>query len=119
MIIRLLTRLFPFLSRPARLKRCEILLPLNYNDGSLVEPEKFDPTAEELCERFGGITQDTVRVIGVWTYAGTRYRDELLRMRIDTADPAARAFLRAAKEVWKECFRQLDIWITAAEIEII
>lgn len=66
MISRFLIWLFPFLSRPARTKRFEILLPLNYNDGTLIEPEKFDQTAEDLCDRFGAVTQDTVRITGTW-----------------------------------------------------
>ena len=57
MLGRFLTWFFRSRSRPARIKRYEILLPLNYNDGSLIEPEKFDETAEELCERFGGETE--------------------------------------------------------------
>jgi hypothetical protein len=92
---------------------------LTYNDGTPIEPEKFDQTREELCERFGGITQDTVRITGTWKYGGARYRDDLLRIRIDSNDPAANAFLQAQKEVWKERFQQIDIWITASEIEII
>jgi hypothetical protein len=64
-------------------------------------------------------TQDTVRITGTWKYGGTRYRDELLRMRIDTNDPSAKAFFRAQKAIWKERFQQIDIWITAYEIEII
>jgi hypothetical protein len=119
MSIKFLTRFFPFLSRPARTKRYEILLPLNYNDGRLIEPEKFDQTAEELCDRFGGITQDTVRITGTWKYGGTRYRDELLRIRLDTNDPTANAFLQAQKQIWKQRFQQIDIWITAYNIEIL
>ena len=92
---------------------------MNYNDGSLIEPEKFDRTAEELCDRFGEVTQDTVRITGTWKYVGTRYRDDLLRMRVDTDDPGANAFLRAQKEIWKERFQQIDIWIIAHEIEVI
>ena len=92
---------------------------MTYNDGTEIEAEKFDQTAEELCEHFGGVTQDTVRVTGTWKYGGTRYRDILLRIRVDTSDPTAIAFLKARKEVWKERFQQLDIWITAHEIETI
>jgi hypothetical protein len=92
---------------------------LNYNDGTEIEAEKFDQTAEELCERFGGITQDTVRVTGTWKYGGTRYRDTLFRIRIDTTDPTAPGFLKAHKELWKERFRQLDIWITAHQIDVL
>ncbi len=101
------------------MKRFEILLPLNYNDGTKIEADKFDQTAEELSERFGGITQDTVRITGTWKYGGARYRDNLLRIRIDTNEPAAIDFFQARKELWKERFRQIDIWITAHEIEII
>jgi hypothetical protein len=92
---------------------------LNYNDGAVIEPAKFDQTAEELCERFGGVTQDTVRITGTWKYGGTRYRDELLRLPIDTNDPTAQAFFQAVKEVWKQRFQQIDIWITASQIEVI
>jgi hypothetical protein len=102
-----------------RIKRYEILLPLTDNDGTLVEPAKFDLTAEELSERFGGITEDMLRVSGTWKYGGTRYRDELLRARIDSDDPHATDFLRVHKETWKKRFRQIDIWIAAHEIEII
>src|SRR5215469_14585915 len=119
MTITFLTRLFRFLSRPARTKRYEILLPLTYNDGSPIEAEKFDQTREELSEHFGGITQDTVRITGTWKYGGTRYRDDLIRIRIDTTDPGASAFLHSQKETWKARFQQIDIWITASEIEII
>src|SRR5438128_1700516 len=105
-----ITRWFRFLIRQARTKRFEILLPLNYNDGREIEAEKFDQTAEELCERFTGITEDTIRVAGTWKYGGTRYRDTLFRIRVDTTDRTASGYFKAQKEVWKERFQQLDIW---------
>jgi hypothetical protein len=94
-------------------------LPLNYNDGSEIEAEKFDRTADELCERFGGITQDTIRVAGTWKYGGTRYRDILYRIRIDTTERSAYRFLTRQKEVWKSRFDQVDIWITSHDIRVI
>ena len=112
-------RFFQFRSRPARTKRYEILLPLTYNDGATIEADKFDRTAEEISDRFGGVTEDTIRVTGTWKYGGTRYRDQLLRLRVDTNDPAAAGYFRAMKAAWKDRFRQIDIWITAYEIEII
>lgn len=119
MSIRFITRYFRLRRLPARTRRFEILLPLNHNDGTEIEPEKLYQTAEELSERFGGITEDTVRIIGIWRYVGARYRDELLRIRIDTDDAAGTAFLRDYKEVLKERFQQIDIWITAHELEIL
>src|SRR5437899_2553853 len=101
MNISFITRWLRSLIPPVRTTRFEILLPLNYNDGSEVEAEKFDQTADELCDRFGGVTQDTVRVTGTWKYGGTRYRDMLYRMRVDTTDHSARVFFKANKETWK------------------
>jgi len=37
------------------LERYEILLPLKYNDGTPVEPEKFRQKKIELVEKFGAI----------------------------------------------------------------
>jgi hypothetical protein len=102
-----------------RIKRFELLLPLNYNDGAEIKPEKFDQTNLELTDRFGGVTWDTVRITGLWKYGGVRYRDQLLRVRLEADDPAATAFFKAYKGQLKERFRQIDIWITAHEIEII
>ncbi len=92
---------------------------MNYNDGTDIEAAKSDQTAEELCERFGGVTQDTVRVTGTWKYGGTRFRDSLLRIRVDTTDRRAPAYFKAKKEIWKERFQELDIWITAHEIDVL
>jgi hypothetical protein len=114
-----ITRLFRSQTRARRTKRFEILLPLNYNDGSEIELEKFDQTDFELTEHFGGVTWDSIRVTGTWKYGGTRFRDELLRVRIDTTDRKATTFVRAYKEVLKERFQQIDIWVTAHEIEVI
>lgn len=119
MSISSITRWLTSLIRPVRTTRFEILLPLNYNDGSEIEAEKFDRTADELCDRFGGVTQDTVRVTGAWKYGGTRYRDILYRIRIDTTDRAAKTFLKDNKETWKARFQQLDIWITSHEIDVL
>ena len=101
------------------MKRFEILLPWDYNDGTQVEPEKFDQTAEELSDHFGAITQDTTGIMGSWKYGAARYRDRLLRIRVDTDDSEAIAFLKAYKETLKVRFQQTDIWITAQEIQII
>src|SRR5207237_5337512 len=107
-----ITRWFRFLIRQARTMRYEILLPLNHTDGADIEPEKFDQTADELSDHFGAITQDTVRISGTGKYGGTRYRDTLIRIRIDTTDPAATTFIRTQKDLWRERVRQIDIWIT-------
>jgi hypothetical protein len=92
---------------------------VKYNDGTGVELEKFNQTARELSARFGGLTQEVVLSQGMWQHKGKIYEDESLRIRVDSGDPEAVAFLRKYKRTLKERFKQLDIWITAHELEII
>jgi hypothetical protein len=100
--------------------RFEILLPLYFNDGRAIEPEKFVQTDDELVSRFGAVSTDSVTVRGLWLYQGTLYHDQLLRARVDVEDsPENWQAMRELKEVWKALFEQLDIWITAHRIEVV
>ena len=100
--------------------RFEILLPLFYNDGRPIERDKFLLTDDELVERFGATTTDTVAVRGRWLYQSTLYQDQLIRVRLDLDDnPENWQAVRAVKETLKARFDQVDIWITAQRIEIV
>lgn len=103
-----------------KLKRFEILLPLNYNDGRPIERTKFMLTNRELLEKFGGLTTDSVEISGTWKYGSAFYQDRLVRLTIDSDNPEeAVAFLREYKEVLRTRFEQVDIWITAHDVELI
>lgn len=103
-----------------RLKRYEILLPLLYNDGQKIEKGKFLVTHEELVERFGATTTDSTRIVGRWIYQNQLYEDKLIRIIIDVPESADNdTFFRQYKEILKERFKQIDIWITSYTIEII
>jgi hypothetical protein len=100
--------------------RFEILLPLFYNDGRPIEPEKFVRIDDELVQHFGASSTDTVVVRGRWLYQSTVYHDQLLRVRRDVGDtPENWQAIRDLKERLKTRFEQLDIWITAHRIEIV
>lgn len=100
--------------------RFEILLPLQYNDGSPIEPEKILQTRRELDDRFGVSTADFTPLSGHWFHQGTLYEDELIRMWVDAPySRKNRAFFRRYKEVLKGRFRQIDIWITVHKIKIL
>jgi hypothetical protein len=102
------------------LKRFEILLPLNYNDGRPIEREKFLLTHRELVQRFGATTVDTTRASGTWIYRGTLYEDLLMRVTVDSSEPEeAKVFFQQYKGVLKARFEQLDIWITAHDVDLI
>ena len=100
--------------------RYEILLPLFYNDGRPIEPEKFLATDDELVLTFGSTSTDQVTVRGNWKYQSTVYSDQLIRVRVDVDDTdEKREAMRALKETLKARFEQIDIWITAHRIDVI
>ena len=100
--------------------RYEILLPLSYNDGRPVEQSKFDETNLELIDRFSATTVDTLLAFGKWMYEGTVFGDQLKRIVVDIpgVEPA-HDFFRENKETLKARFEQIDIWISAHEIDIL
>ena len=55
---------------PSKRTRIEIILPLKYNNGQLVEISKFLETKRELIERFGGRTGLTT-TSGAWKSPST------------------------------------------------
>lgn len=102
------------------IKRYEILLPLRYNDGRFIEAEKFKQSKLELIERFGGLTVEPTPALGYWHAKGRLYEDVMIRFHVDAEDtPEVREFFVAYKEVLKERFAQLEIWITAYSLDII
>ena len=101
-------------------ERYEILLPLNYNDGTPIEPEKFQETRREFVKQFGALTMDAPARVGLWVSGGREYRNELLRFVVDTEATAdTDAFFRNLKEELKERFRQIEIWMTAYPIRLL
>lgn len=106
---------------PKRLKRYEILLPLKYNDGTEVEQGKFHETRGELIDRFGAVTIEPVPSKGFWlNNEDILYEDILVRFRLDIKNTwGNRRFITKYKEILKERFKQIDIWLTSYEIEVI
>ena len=100
--------------------RYEILLPLKYNDGSPVEDEKIQLTKQELVDRFGVVTIEPQSILGLWTHEEKEYEDELIKTIIDVEHTKeTEKFFISYKEILKNRFRQIDIWMTAFFIRII
>jgi len=101
--------------------RYEILLPLKYNDGRDVEPEKLLSTKEELIRRFGGLTVDPYPAEGVWNRQGASGRDVLLRHVVEVEEDTAevRMFFESFKRTLRARFAQLEIRIVAVPIRVV
>jgi hypothetical protein len=95
-------------------------LPLKYNDGSPVKYDKIQITRQELVNKFGAITMEPQSIFGFWVYKEKEYEDELIRVIVDAEDTKeTEEFFASYKEILKERFKQIDIWITAFSIRII
>ncbi len=100
------------------MKEYDLFVPLYYNDGRSVEPQKFQVLQQQLLGQFGGLTFFPQPNAGFWTMAGMTYRDEIVIYRVITSDEQeARRFLSALKERLKEEFQQEDILIVEREVE--
>ena len=101
--------------------RYEILIPLRYNDGSEVEPQNILKTRRDLTQQFDAMTIEPQRLQGLWIHNGQEYEDELIRFVVDVQQntPQITEFFKEYKEVLKQRFRQIDIWITAYPIQIV
>jgi hypothetical protein len=101
-------------------RRFEILLPLKFNDGQSVPDELIADSLLELRREFGAVSCETQTIRGVWEHEGHIFRDDLVRIFVDTRDvDESRRFFAEFKKTLKARFRQLDIWVTTYPIELL
>jgi hypothetical protein len=98
------------------LRRYEILLPLQYNDGEPVPDSLLADVVLDLRSRFHAASSETQIIQGLWENKGVIFQRIFLDVP-DTTDN--RQFFVQFKERLKERFQQLDIWLTTHPIEVI
>jgi hypothetical protein len=66
------------------MKKYEIYLPLKYNDGQEIEPEKLKEIRQQLIAVFGAITVSSLSAPfeGTWRYGGVEFVDDIIRFEI-------------------------------------
>jgi hypothetical protein len=102
------------------LRRYEILLPSQFNDGRPIPQELIAESLLELEREFGAVSCETQVIHGLWRHEGMIFRDNLARVFIDVVDTSeSRQFFVGFKEILKTRFQQLDIWLTPHPIEVI
>jgi len=101
-------------------RRFEILLPQCFNDGSAVPQSAFEETLRELQERFGGVSAETQDIQGYSVHRDRPFKDDLVRLYVDVPDTTEnRQYFVALKEVLKQRFQQVEIWIATHPVEIL
>ena len=102
----------------ALVKEYDLFVPLYYNDGRQIEPQKFQDLQQRLLDQFGGLTFFPQPNQGFWTLADITYRDEIIIYRVITSDEQeARQFLTDLKERLKMAFQQEEILIVERDVE--
>ncbi len=102
-----------------RLRRFEMLLPLQFNDGRDVPPEWLADAVLEIVERFGAASYETQKVEGHWRYQGVLYRDNLVKIVVDAPDEEEnRQWMRDYKARWKQKLEQLELWLVSYPIDV-
>ena len=101
------------------MRKYEIYLPLKYNDGSDVEPEKLEEIQRQLIAVFDAITVSSLSAPfqGTWRYGGVEFVDDIIRIENITDEDLY--FFKNLKRQLKRTLRQFDILITVQDIKAI
>ena len=102
-----------------KLRRFEILLPLQFNDGTEVPSNLLAEAVFEIVDKFGAASYETQKVEGHWRFQGVLYRDNLTKIVIDVIDSEEnREWMRDFKKLWKLKLDQLEMWLVSYVIEV-
>ena len=107
---------------PRHVRRVEIYLPLEYNDGRPIAASKYLSLQTELRSRFGGVTstQRQFPLQGAWHFGEDVYEERvviftLMDFRDQTESDLLKYLNRLKKRMMKK-FDQLEILITVHEM---
>jgi hypothetical protein len=96
-----------------------VLLPLQFNDGRDVPSEWLAEAVLEVVDRFGAASYETQKVEGHWRHSGVVYRDNLVKIVIDTPEsPDNRQWMKEYKSRWKTRLDQVELWLISYPIDI-
>jgi len=102
----------------------EVYLPLAYNDGRIIEPEKLEQIKEEILVRFGGITITPLFgnpvYDGFWKdpETGRVHRDKNAIFTVFTPQTEeSRRFFLNKKEEWASLLAQKELLIIVQEVQ--
>ena len=100
-------------------RRFEVLLPLQFNDGSDVPAELLAEAVLEIVDHFGAASYETQKVEGHWRYEGVIVRDNLVKIVIDTPDSLSnRRWMKLYKDRWRSKLEQAELWMVSYAVEV-
>jgi hypothetical protein len=101
-------------------KEYEVYVPLHYNDGSPIEPDKIAGIGERLLSDFRGLTFFPQPNQGLWKMGHVVFRDKIVIFRVLSDNTrSARRLLRQLKEDLKRDLKQEEILIVEKDAEVL
>ena len=100
-------------------RRFEVLLPLQFNDGSDVPAELLAEAVLQIVEYFGAASYETQKVEGHWRHGGVLVRDNLVKLVVDAPDMVSnRLWMRQYKEHWRLRLDQVELWMISYAVDV-
>jgi hypothetical protein len=100
-------------------RRFEVLLPLQFKDGTDVPAELLAEAVLEIVDYFGAASYETQKVGGHWRHGGVLIRDNLVKLIVDAPDlPSNRKWMRQYKERWRSRLEQIELWMISYAVEV-
>src|SRR6202035_4391058 len=86
----------------------ELYLPLHYNDGRPIDPEKLRSLKKRLVDEFGGLTHFRQENEGLWKIGEHTFRDriEIVRVLANDEGAAQKYFTRLKADLIREWEQQ-------------
>jgi hypothetical protein len=102
-----------------KLRRFEVLLPQQYNDGREVPRRLRGRALKEIVEKFGAASFEPTSIEGYWRHEGILYTDSLSKIVIDIEDTdESHRWMLDYKARWMTELDQLEIWLISYEITV-
>lgn len=100
-------------------RRFEVLLPLQFNDGSDVPAELLAEAVLEIVDHFGAASYETQKVEGHWRHGGVLIRDNLVKLIVDAPDRVNnKRWMKEYKERWRSRLEQVELWMVSYGVEV-
>lgn len=102
------------------LRRFEILLPLQFNNGRDVPAKMLAEARSELIDRFGAVSCESAEIEGYWRNDNAIVRDRLRRVWVDVPDLHSNLeWMRLYAERWRERLGQDELYSRNYELKVI
>ena len=95
----------------------ELYVPLHYNDGRPIDPEKLRGLKKRLVDQFGGLTHFQQENEGFWKIGDHTFRDrvEILRVLVSDEAAARKYFTQLKADLTRE-WEQQDFLIVTRQV---